>query len=59
MPMDELDTRCDICGELYDGERPSMHRHCDGGGEVMTRREASVGSPCDRCYWKALDRGWS
>ncbi len=56
--MYELDTICDICGDLYDGDRPTTHRHCDGCGEVMSRREASVGSLCDRCYRRALDRGW-
>src|SRR5262249_57724705 len=53
--MYELDTKCVQCGEMVDGDRPTTHRHCEGCGEVMSRREASIGSLCDRCYQKALD----
>jgi len=56
--MYELDTKCDECGEVYDGDRPTTHRHCSDCGEVMSRREASIGSLCDVCYRKAIDRGW-
>jgi hypothetical protein len=49
--MYELDTKCDICGEWYEGDRPTTHRHCDGcegsclGAKRASRRFAVVRGP--------------